>query len=128
MSGYFVRTILSMVTASALLCSADVARAQDQSIPPEAQAEEGAPLTLQVVYTGDVIGVASGGIERGVRYLDNLFVTADGDLERLVGWDGAVFQADVLNNLGGRPNDLAGSLQGVDNIEVSQPRLKLYEA
>ena len=128
MPGYFVRTMLGMVSAAALFCGAGVARAQEQPRPPETQAEEGAPLTLEVIYTGDVIGGASGGLERGVRYLDNLFVTADGDLGRLAGWDGAVFQVDVLNNLGGRPNDLAGSLQGVDNIEVPQPRLKLYEA
>ena len=128
MPGYFVRTMLGMVSAAALFCGAGVARAQEQPRPPETQAEEGAPLTLEVIYTGDVIGGASGGLERGVRYLDNLFITADGDLGRLAGWDGAVFQVDVLNNLGGRPNDLAGSLQGVDNIEVPQPRLKLYEA
>ena len=33
----------------------------------------------------------------------------------------------MLNNSGGAPNDVAGTLQGVDNIEVRTPRLRLFE-
>jgi porin len=33
----------------------------------------------------------------------------------------------VLSNSGGVPNDIAGTLQGVDNIEVARPRAKLYQ-
>jgi porin len=34
----------------------------------------------------------------------------------------------VLNNLGGMPNDRAGTLQGINNIEVASHRLRLFEA
>lgn len=53
---------------------------------------------------------------------------ADLDLERIVGWRGAIAHFDVLNNSGGIPNDDAGTLQGIDNIEVPSQRLRLFEA
>ena len=83
--------------------------------------------THDVVYTADVIGPVQGGVAKAGRYLDNLDITLDGDLERAVGWKGATVHAYVLNNMGGRPNDVAATLQGVDNIEVSRERLRLYE-
>lgn len=85
-------------------------------------------VKLSASYTADVIGVVDGGAARGARALDNLDITADVDLARAIGWRGASFHADVLNNFGGNPNDLAGTLQGIDNIEVTSQRLKLYEA
>lgn len=59
--------------------------------------------------------------------LDNLDLTAALDLERLTGWQGASAFIYVLNNSGGAPNDKIGTLQGVDNIEVSHQSLRLYE-
>jgi porin len=93
-----------------------------------ASADEPAPaLTLGAMYTADVSGVTSGVRPRAGRYLDNLDLTADLDLEKAVGWRGAVLHAYALNNSGGAPNDIAGTLQGVDNIEVATPRLRLFE-
>jgi porin len=54
-------------------------------------------------------------------------VILEGDLEKLVGWRGATVHGYLLNNSGGAPNDLAGTLQGIDNIEVARPRARLYE-
>lgn len=90
-------------------------------------AEEAPIWSHDVVYTADAIGPVQGGISKSGRYLDNLDVTLDGDLERAVGWKGATVHAYVLNNMGGRPNDVVGTLQGVDNIEVARARLRLYE-
>jgi len=84
-------------------------------------------LSLGAVYTADISGVTSGVRPRAGRYLDNLDLTADLDLDRAVGWRGAVLHAYALNNSGGAPNDVAGTLQGVDNIEVARPRLRLFE-
>ena len=84
--------------------------------------------SLSADYTADVAGVASGGLERGVRYLDNIDVIAEADLDALIGWHGGKAHAALLNNMGGKPNDLAGSIQGINNIEVSQGCFKLYEA
>ncbi len=74
------------------------------------------------------MSVADGGDRRGARVLGNVELTADGDLDRLIGWRGARVRVHLLNNHGQMFNDLAGTLQGVDNIEVSERRTKLYEA
>lgn len=109
-----LRAVLSR-TASALLLSSSSALAAD------------APAwTHDVVYTADIIGPVRGAPKSG-RYLDNLDLTLDGDLEKAIGWKGASVHAYVLNNMGGKPNDVAGTLQGVDNIEVSRARVRLYE-
>jgi porin len=92
-----------------------------------ALAQEAGAWTHDVVYTADVTGALKGGAAKAGRYLDNLDITLDGDLGKAVGWEGATLHAYVLNNQGGRPNDVAGTLQGVDNIEVSQAKLRLYE-
>ncbi len=85
-------------------------------------------IVISAAYTADVAGVVDGGAKRGARYLDNVDIVADLDLDGLVGWSGAKAHFYFLNNLGGRPNDLAGTVQGVDNIEVGRRRAKLYEA
>lgn len=79
-------------------------------------------------YVLDLMSVADGGDTRGTRVLGNVELMADADLYRLIGWHGARMKIHLLNNHGGRPNDLAGTLQGVDNIEVADARTKLYEA
>ncbi len=94
-----------------------------------ANAQEAAPdLSLSARLTSDVFGVVDGGSERGARVLSNLDLVADLDLGELAGWHGARAKLHILNSEGGRPNDLAGTLQGVDNIEVGRTRTKLYQA
>ncbi|WP_286879628.1 carbohydrate porin [Sphingomonas sp.] len=58
-------------------------------------------VKLSASYSAEVIGVVDGGAARGARALDNLDITADVDLARAIGWRGASFHADVLNNFGG---------------------------
>ncbi|MDP1618098.1 carbohydrate porin [Phenylobacterium sp.] len=81
-----------------------------------------------IVYTADVTGVVDGAASQAGRYLDNLDVVVDGDLARIAGWRDARVHVAILANGGGRPNDLAGTLQGVDNIEVADPGVRLFEA
>lgn len=88
--------------------------------------EEGA-WTHEIVYTADVTAGLSGVDKKAGRFLDNLDVILDGDLEAAFGWKGARAHLYLLNNSGGAPNDLIGTLQGVDNIEVPRPRARLYE-
>ncbi len=92
-----------------------------------AQADETPPVSLAAVYTADLTAVRGGPAPRSGRFLDNLDLTFDADLEQVAGWKGATLHAYVLNNSGGAPNDVAGTLQGVDNIEVTTPRLRLFE-
>ena len=96
--------------------------------PACGQEEAAGPVSLDLVYKGDVVGVAAGDDARGVRYLDNIDVLAAIDLDRAVGWQGGSAFASLLSNTGGRPNDLAGTLQGVNNIEVGRSNLLLYQA
>jgi porin len=112
------------IAAIALALAAPAAAQEDGSAP------DGPPpaLDLAAVYTVDVGATLSGGVDRRVRALDNLDLVADADLDRLIGWRGATAHVYVLNNLGARPNDGAGTLQGVDNIEVGRARLRLFEA
>lgn len=100
------------------------------AITPAAVAQE-APsqaVTFSAAYTGDVIGTVQGGLSKRGRYLDNIDLVMDVDLAELAGWNGATMHFDILNNSGGTPNDDAGTLQGVDNIEVASQRLRLFEA
>lgn len=85
-------------------------------------------LILSLDYKLDVVGAARGGADTGVRNLDSLSLAADIDLERAVGWRGANVHLEALNTSGGAPNDLSGTLQGVDNIEVGARRPRLYQA
>ncbi len=85
-------------------------------------------MTVSLSYTADVVGGVEGGLARRGRFLDNLDLIVDADLEKAIGWRGATAHVDVLNNSGGTPNDDVGTLQGVDNVEVSRQRLRLFEA
>lgn len=88
---------------------------------------EEAAIDWSLVYKGDASGVLAGGASRAGRYLDNIDLAATFDMGRLAGWQGARLYGHVLSNSGGAPNDVAGTLQGVNNIEVERHRVKLYQ-
>lgn len=90
--------------------------------------EDHGPLLLQVNYTADLIGNASGGLHRGTRYLDNLDIVIEADMERLVGWKGAQVHIYGLYNNGASISDLAGDTQASSNIETGVRAARLYEA
>lgn len=96
-------------------------------LAPKAHAEDAPAIDWGLAYKADVAGALSGGGAHAGRYLDNIDLTADVSLERALDWRGAQLHAHVLSNSGGAPNDVAETLQGIDNIEVSRPRAKLYE-
>jgi porin len=79
-------------------------------------------------YTADIAGTVSGGLAKRGRVLDDLQLFGDLDLDKAVGWKGATAHFELLNNSGAMPNDDAGTLQGVDNIEVARQRARLFEA
>jgi porin len=120
MSFKLLLPLASLACALLLIGGGRAAAAEDQA------AEAAPALTYSMVYTADLTSVQGSGVHAG-RYLDNLDLVADLDLEKSVGWKGGTLHAYVLNNSGGTPNDVAGTLLGVDNIEVSVPRLRLFE-
>lgn len=85
------------------------------------------PWTVDGTYTLDVGGPVAGGRAHAGRVLDDLLVNADVDLQQVLGWRGGSLHGTLLSNTGGQPNDLADTLQGVDNIEVGRPRARLFE-
>ncbi len=95
---------------------------------PEEIDEDHGPLLLQITYTAEVIGNASGGLRRGTRYLDNLDIVFEADMERLAGWNGAQVHVYGLYNNGKSISDLVGDAQAVSNIETGVSALRLYEA
>ncbi|QDX27540.1 carbohydrate porin [Sphingomonas suaedae] len=97
----------------------------------ELPAKEGGddkPWNFEVVYTAELMGNAAGGVERGARYLDNLDIVFDADLERMVGWTGAQLWLYGLYNNGNSISDLVGDAQAVSNIETGTRAIRLYEA
>jgi len=121
------RTVIGRVAAIIAVAIAGSAQAQAQV---QAPAKDGAPPAwiVTATYKADVTGVADGGLDTGLHYLDDLYVTGAVDLDAAFGWTRARAHASLLNNFGGQPNTLAGSIQGINNIEVSNRRPKLYEA
>lgn len=117
------RTALSSCGALGALI---LALAGGTAVAGEAEAPAG-PVTFAVDYKADVVGVVSGGADRGSRFADLLDISADIDLEQAVGWRGGAFHADIQNTSGQAPNDLAGTLQGTDNAEVGARRLRLFQ-
>ncbi|MFT4255155.1 MAG: carbohydrate porin [Caulobacter sp.] len=105
-------------------CPAGAAQAQTQAQAAEASKA----LNLSFGYKADLAATLDGGAALRGRVLDDLTLGADLDLEKAAGWTGARAHALLLSNSGGAPNDDAGSIQGVDNIEVSRHRVRLYEA
>lgn len=99
-------------------------------VPAAAQTGADAPsvVSLTAGYTGDVVLTGGAGGDGRVRYLDDVQLSADVDGARLFGWHGVTARVNLLGNLGGAPNDGARTLQGIDNIEVAERRVRLYEA
>jgi porin len=78
-------------------------------------------------YTGDIFGNPSGGIRRGGIYESRLDFGIEADLEKLAGWSGAKFHANVINSNGdGLSRGYLGNLMTVSNIEAIN-HTRLYE-
>lgn len=74
----------------------------------------------------DVAAVARG-VDKGMSRADFVGVAADVSLERTLGWTGARLFAQAIAATGGEPNTHAGTLEGIDNIEVSDARARLFQ-
>lgn len=86
-----------------------------------------AGVDMALYYKGTTMSVLSGGLKRGTHYFGNVDLTADFDLEKLVGAKGLSLSLYGLGNHGGSPSEFVGNFQGVDNIEAPST-FKLYEA
>lgn len=96
--------------------------------PALAQETKEPILSLAAELTADTVSVVSGGVDHKARYLQNIDLIADVDLDRAAGLSGATLHVDLLHNAGAFPNDAVGALQCIDNIEVWNPKLRVFEA
>jgi porin len=86
-------------------------------------------VDLEVSYTADVWANTSGGLARGVRYLDKLNLAATVDGGAALGWEGATLHASGFYTNGtSLTDDLVGDFQIVSNIETGTRMVRLFEA
>lgn len=82
---------------------------------------------FEAAYTADVLSNVSGGIETGSRYLDNLDLTLEVDIERAWGFGaGTLFIYGLYNNGSTFSDELVGDLQVISNIDTGHA-WHLYE-
>ena len=68
-------------------------------------------------YTGEYYNVTSGGLSRGSTYNGLIETYTDIDLEKLLGWKGAVFHTNSFYVHGDGPTNKTGSIFAVSNLE-----------
>jgi len=84
-------------------------------------------IQFNATYISEVFGNATGGIRRGTIYTGRLDLGTDVDLEKLAGWSGAKFHADMFQIHGqGLSRDYIGNLMLVSGVEAL-PATRLYE-
>lgn len=83
-------------------------------------------VKLGLRYTGEVIGVVSGGMRRGAGYEGRADFSLDADLAKLAGWQGTTAHASAFQIHGYQlsENDV-GNIMTVSNIEA-HPTTRLY--
>lgn len=106
--------------------------ASPQTLPREGrdrEPDDNDPLKLGITYTADIWGLARGEINRGVRYLDNVDLTAEADLDALAGMPRTtLFLYGLYNNGRAFSGNNVGDAQVISNIETGVRAVRLYEA
>jgi porin len=84
-------------------------------------------VQTELSYTGEVMGVASGGLNRTTKYNGLFRLDVDADLSKLTGWRGGAFHASALQiNGDGFTGENIGAYFGASNIEAL-PSTRLFE-
>ena len=91
------------------------------------EAETGSVFVIEAETVQDLVGVTHGAAQ-GLKQTGYFSLAAGLSLDQAIGWTGARIYLQGIVSAGGRPNDLAGTLQGVNNIEVATNRARLFEA
>jgi porin len=87
-----------------------------------------AGVDVKVEYTGDVMSLVSGGKKRGSNYMDSVDLIFEIDGEKAFGIKNNKAMFWMFNNTGGKPNRRVGSVEGINNLEVSTNTATVYEA
>lgn len=114
--------VSKMALASCLLAGLPAAMAAET--PDTAKAVE-----LGLDYKADLLSNLSGGLQPSTTALDHLGVTIDIDGQKAWQIPGLKLHGQLISDQGGKLNaNSVGSLQGVDNIEVPQNGVRVFEA
>jgi porin len=120
-----------LIAAAASFALAPVARAEDRPAatatkdPREALADAGYQFSL--TYIGEGLANITGGIRTGAIYTGRLDLGTTIDLEKVAGWTGATFHANMFQIHGdGLSRSYIGNLMLVSGVE-SLPATRLYE-
>jgi porin len=86
-------------------------------------------IDITLAYIGEVLSVASGGIERGTSYEGRFEFSVDTDLEKLIGWTGGSthFTIFQIHNSGQNIGERAGAIADPSNIDAL-PTTRLFTA
>lgn len=126
-------TIPGIALICALACAPDMARADGGGNPDTSSmknlrdtlADWG--VTFSFTYIAETLGNPAGGIRRGTIFTGRLDAGVDVDLEKVAGWTGAKFHANIFQIHGqGLSRDYIGNLMLVSGVE-SLPSTRLYE-
>ena len=127
---------LRIIAAAGIICApplhaawaADPKPVPDKSVsksPREILADWG--VQFNATYISEVFGNATGGMRRGTIYTGRLDLGTDIDLEKLTGWTGAKFHANMFQIHGqGLSRDYIGNLMLVSGVEALSA-IRLYE-
>jgi porin len=113
---------LALAVAGVVASHASSARAQTTA--PDSSSTPFVAISLS--YSGEVVGDASGGVQRRATYLGAAAAQFTISMRRIVGWPGLQLFVFVIGTHGGAPSDLTGDVQGVSNLEAPS-RLGLEE-
>ncbi|XHR30670.1 MAG: carbohydrate porin [Chthoniobacteraceae bacterium] len=127
---YSKNNLLNSVLLAGMALSS-IALAGD-SAPPEPEPAKCAlslgGLSFPISYTGETIGNVSGGYRRGATYEGLLNIGVQGDLEKLLGWQGGSFLVSGINTHGSSATDkYTRDFNAVSNIDAYDTT-RLYEA
>jgi porin len=116
--------VVFVVAAVIGLVIAKPAQAGDLN-PREALADAG--FQISAIYIGEALGNVSGGIRTGAIYTGRLDLGTTIDLEKVAGWTGATFHANIFQIHGdGLSRSYIGNLMLVSGVEAL-PATRLYE-
>ena len=121
---YFLLTLAIVIHAAPINENASAADTNSA----EAIKKSNSPFAFSLSYKSDVIRGLKGSLKNDYFYLGNIDAKLNIDGEKLLNLKNSSFFLYVLNNHGSKPNHLANTIQGVDNIEVDINTTKLYQA
>jgi len=90
-------------------------------------AQDSDPISANLTYKGEVWNVASGGLQSGTRYLQNIDLSLDIDLSTFGVNNSSIYFQGLINNRAELSGDLVGDAQVISNIDNGEV-YRLYEA